>query len=105
MGLYNILTGAQVRCSRCGSLTSVDVDLYFGLRNLIEYAVGDCIEWVPEASVTNGGMPPGGDLDGEGYAECASCRRDFFVVVHVRSGRVAGVETDLTRPGHIPDEA
>ncbi|MEZ6049561.1 MAG: hypothetical protein R3C11_29075 [Planctomycetaceae bacterium] len=90
-------------CPRCGSTESMEVDLYFGFRNQIEYNLGDEIVWVERKIVKNGGRPPEGDLKGEAYTECPSCKKDFFVEAIVRGDKLIEVQVDHTRPGYVPD--
>ncbi len=101
MGVYNTLT-TDMQCPRCGQSHEIEVDLYFGFRNMISYRLGDKYQWGAGQSVKKGARPPDGNLDGEGYVECPVCRKDFFVKVAVRSDIIEGVEPDRDRPGHIP---
>lgn len=91
-------------CPRCQRESTMDVDLYFGYRQVLDYELGDECEWWPEeATVEKGGRPPGGNLDGVGYAECPLCKRDFFVIVSVRGDRIVGVQPNPSKKGYIPD--
>jgi hypothetical protein len=90
-------------CPRCGQRADVEVDLYFGDVTLDHYRLGDTYRWRPRKQVKNGGRPEGGDLDGEGYAECPLCGKDFFVIVRVRGDVLEGVTVDADRPGYVPD--
>jgi DNA-directed RNA polymerase subunit RPC12/RpoP len=103
MGIYNILH-TDICCPRCGEESMMEIDLYFGYRNLIEYRIGDKVEWFPRKAVHNGGRPETGNLDGEGYVECPRCKRDFFVLVHVRGDVIESVEADRARKAYVPDE-
>jgi len=81
MGTCNMLKTRMV-CPRCGVSVEVEIEMEFGdTRAMAAFAVGDCYAWVPGKAVQHGGRPENGDLDGEGYAECPHCRRDFFVKV------------------------
>jgi hypothetical protein len=60
--------------------------LYFGLRNQLTYDLGEKYRWTNSPLVKNGGRPPEGTLDGEGYTECPICQKDFFVIVRVQNG-------------------
>jgi hypothetical protein len=103
VGAFNEVA-AEVRCPRCGGLTTMVVNLYFGLRNQIRYSLGDQVEWVnTRLGVQNGGRPSEGNLDGEGYAECPLCKKDFFLVAEIRGDRLVRVRPDLQRQPLIPD--
>lgn len=103
MGTYNVLK-AVLKCPRCGRTSLMDVDLYFGYRNQIALKVGDCYPWAwGGRSVKKGGRPPLGDIDGEGYTECPNCKKDFFVIVRVRGGRIVEALPDLSKKPYIPD--
>ncbi len=93
MSMYNELT-AVLRCPRCATQSRMTVDLYFGLRDLRPYQLGDTYQWVEGKSVKNGGRPPAGHLDGEGYVVCPACEKDFFVIVSVRADMIEAVEPD-----------
>ncbi len=101
MGIYNKLSAA-ITCPHCHKTNSLDIDLYFGdTRNMRQFVIGSLYTWLPEKTVEHGGRPPDGNIDGEGYAVCPNCQRDFFVNVLIRDDRIAGVEPDLHKPGHI----
>ena len=101
MGLYNMLR-TVFTCPYCGCTSELEIDLYFGFRNLITYGIGDLYRWKKCDSVKKGGRPSDGDLDGEGYAECESCKRDFFVIVRVRNDVIDSVKYDPTKKPYIP---
>src|SRR3954470_5887500 len=102
MALYNKLF-VSMTCPRCGETVDVEVNAYFGYRQLIEYRVGDTCEWHPRRSPDHGGRPEGGNMDGEGYTECLRCRRDFFVRVLVRDDEIVGAIPDLEKQPFISD--
>jgi hypothetical protein len=103
MGLYNTLP-VQMICPRCQETVDVEVDCYFGYRESMKtFQIGDKYEWWLGKAVQNGGRPPDGDIDGEGYAECPACNKDFFVKVIVRGDVIKGVEPDPSRRYYIPD--
>lgn len=79
----------------------MEVDLYFGHRGQFEYVVGDNIHWLRVESVAEGGRPKDGNLNGEGYAECPHCKRDFFAKVIVRNDTILKVEIDNEKKGYI----
>jgi hypothetical protein len=79
------------------------VDLYFGKRDQLGYNMGEVYLWIPNKSVARGGRPPEGNLDGEGYTECSSCGKDFFVIVEVRDDVIVAVRPDSSKPPLIRD--
>jgi uncharacterized protein (UPF0212 family) len=102
MGTYNTLI-APLICPRCGAeLEAAEVNCYFGNTSyMIELRIGDEYPWRGARAVHNGGRPAGGDIDGEGYVECPSCSKDFFVRVQVRADRITGLSPEPDRPGYI----
>jgi uncharacterized C2H2 Zn-finger protein len=103
MGTYNRLK-TEITCPRCLTVAEVEVDCYFGhVWEMKNYKVGDSYDWVPRKAIQNGGRPEGGDVDGEGYTDCPSCKKDFFVKVIVRKDLIQGVKPDLAKRPHILD--
>ena len=102
MSLYNKLP-AEMVCPRCGASQEFEIDLYFGYRDFIRYELGDSYEWRPRKAVQNGGRPPNGDLDGEGYTQCSQCEKDFFVCVEIRGDKIVAVRPDISREPYIKD--
>ncbi len=100
MAIYNILA-AEMECPRCGDPAEFRVQLHFGRRELVDYRLGDRYSWVPRKAVQNGGRPPDGDLDGEGYTECPLCAKDFFVCVEIRGDRLSGARPDTSREPYV----
>ena len=80
------------------------INLYFGLRNMIEYRIGDIYKWAKKGGPEKGGRPPEGTCDGEGYTECPSCGRDFFLRVKIESDIVKSAEPDPDREPYIKDQ-
>ena len=102
MGIYNTLWH-ELTCPRCGASTRVEVDIYCGFCDLIQYEIGDRYQWRPGKSPKNGGRPAAGDCDAEGYAECPLCKRDFFLAVQIRADILVAVELDLSKQPLISD--
>jgi len=102
MALYNQIP-VNLKCPRCGREAEMMVDLYFGFRDQLRYKLGDSCRWTGSPLVKNGGRPQGGNLDGEGYTECPLCKRDFFVIVKVRSDVFEGAEADQSKNPFIED--
>lgn len=100
--MYNHLITA-LQCPRCSDDGEMTVHLYFGFRDLLAYRIGDRYQWTSRALLKNGGRPPEGNLEGEGYAECPGCRKDFFVKVTVRNDVVIGAEPDPSKAPLVSD--
>jgi hypothetical protein len=90
-------------CPHCGEDLEMEVDLYFVLRNQIEYKFGDKVEWIPQKAVKNGGRPENGNLDGEAYSECPKCKKDFFIIAHIKNDVIESLEANLEKKSYIPD--
>lgn len=104
MGMFNYLL-AHMICPRCHESVDVKVECFFGYRSEMKtFHLGDSYEWWPRKAVQNGGRPPDGNIDGEGYTECPACRKDFFVKVIVRGDIIQGVEPDPNKLPYIRDE-
>ena len=101
MGTYNLLH-TTASCPRCGTTGPVVVEFAFGLLDLRDYGLGDRIEWGTKGLRSPSRRPPGGDHDGEGYAECPRCGKDYWVRITVRNDAITAVQIDPGRPGHIP---
>lgn len=101
MSMYNTLH-TDITCPHCGQAGEIEIDLYFGdTRNLSQFRMGDLYSWLPGQPVERGGRPADGNLDGEGYAECSNCGRDFFVDVLIRKDRISGALVNLRKPGYV----
>ena len=102
MAAFNRLS-ARLGCPRCGRQSDMTVDLYFGFRDQLDFKLGDAYRWREGRSVKNGGRPPDGNLDGEGYTECPACAKDFWVIVRVRNDVLESVEPNTEKKPFIPD--
>ena len=101
MGTYNTLL-TNLTCPHCNTLVSVEIEMRFGNTLRMEkFVIGDYYRWVSGKSVQHGGRPEKGNLEGEGYAECPHCRRDFFVKVMVREDKLEGVKPDIEKAAYI----
>lgn len=100
MGIYNLLT-CETECAHCICVNQVEVQTWFGFLNLLEYEIGDSVVWTKKVSIKKGRRPKDGNLDGEGYAECPSCKRDYFLVVEIRDDRIVAARVDLSKPGYV----
>jgi hypothetical protein len=91
MGTFNYLP-VKMNCPRCGEYVDTVVECFFGYTSEMKtFHVGDRYEWMPRKAVQNGGRPEGGNIDGEGYTDCPSCHKDFFVKIIVRDDVIQGV--------------
>lgn len=100
MGLYNLLSATMV-CPRCNQTVELEIQIYIGHKQLYSYRIGDAVNWLPNSDVEHGGFPPSGSMEGEGYTECPQCKKDFFLVVQIRDGKIAGVNPDLSKKPYI----
>jgi hypothetical protein len=98
MSSYNTLE-TEFKCPRCGTLSEMEIDLYFGFRSQIVYHLGDTVKWLNLTSVKDGGRPENGN--GEGYGECSICMKDFFTLVTVRGDFIVSIEVDTKKKGYI----
>ena len=101
MGAYNRLL-AEMECPRCGSVDICEVEFRLGRLDFREYHLGEVLTWAGGHRHKPLRRPDGGTTRGEGYAECPSCERDFWVTVEVRDDVLTTVIADPDRPGYIP---
>jgi len=103
MSVHNILID-RLRCPRCGEERMMELETFFGFGNLFQYRVGDNVKWVPgNVTPKNGGRPGDGNMVGEGYAECPTCGKDFWVNVIIRSDTIERIEPNANKNAYIPD--
>ncbi|MBI5954111.1 MAG: hypothetical protein HY865_20835 [Chloroflexi bacterium] len=103
MGTYNTLQ-TSITCPHCKTLVDVEIEMRFGSTLRMEkFVIGDYYRWVSGKPVQHGGRPEKGNLEGEGYAECTHCRRDFFVKVTIREDRIESVEPDTEKAAYIQE--
>lgn len=103
MGSYNILH-TSMTCPRCGITVEGTIDCHFGATShMTALKIGDKYPWVPRVQPQNGGRPPNGNTDGEGYAECEHCKKDSFFKIIIRDDIIVSIEPETGRPGCIPD--
>jgi hypothetical protein len=102
MSNYNLLT-AEMICPRCGNSCSMTIELHFGMRDQIALRIGSLYPWNEGKSVIRGGRPEGGSIDGEGYAQCPCCGKDFFVVVGIRNDLIVSAHSNTTKQPYIPE--
>jgi endogenous inhibitor of DNA gyrase (YacG/DUF329 family) len=102
MGTYNYLH-AEISCPFCGKTSSTEIDLHFGETIYMKtFTLGDEYSWVPRKAAQNGGRPPEGTMDGEGYAECPECHKGYYVKVTVRNDRIESVSADQEKIERYP---
>ncbi len=104
MGNYNTVI-APVACPRCGTLVNAEIEVRFGdTSQFVTLNIGDKVPWVSGRQEENGGRPQSGNMDGDGYMECPSCRKDSFLTVCVRDDVIQAVEqTKMPKAPYIPD--
>ena len=79
MSLFNLLI-FRTECPRCHQNAEFEIEMRFGdTSSMSVYRIGDQIGWKNEKHSENG------NLNGEGYAECLFCCKDFFVKVIIRN--------------------
>lgn len=100
MGMYNCLT-CEMKCPHCGHVGEIVAETKNGFLDLSEHRIGDLLVWAAGRSVKKGARPDGGNLEGEGYAECPSCDRDYFLVVEIRRDRIVSARVDHSKPGYM----
>lgn len=96
MSIYNTLLTRAI-CPHCGALCDVRADFRFGLRDLIEYRLGDRIRWEGKGVRTPAHRPPGGNYVGPAYTECPNCGKPFWLRIAVEADELASVEPTKTR--------
>ncbi len=96
MSVYNTLI-TQAECPHCGACREVRADFRFGLRDQIEYHVGDRLVWEGKGVRTPPHRPRDGNYSGEAYTECPNCGRAYGLVVTVESDVIAAAGTDWER--------
>lgn len=104
MGNYNTVI-APVTCPRCGANVRAEIEVRFGdTSKLVTLNIGDRVPWAAGRLEKNGGRPERGNLDGDGYMECPSCRKDSFLTVYVRDDVIKAVgQTKIPKAQYIPD--
>jgi hypothetical protein len=100
VSLHNILL-AEFACPRCDYDGVHEVEFKFGWLDQITYRLGDEVRWAGGHGGKTLRRPPAGDLDGEGYAECPRCAKDFWVDIDIRGDRVVAAVPDSDRAGYI----
>jgi hypothetical protein len=98
--MYNILQ-ARTTCPHCGSVRVVDIEFRFGPLDLATYRLGDTIPWSSKGLRHPSQPPPLGDFEGEGYAECPVCGKDYWLEITVRRGVIEDAVVDRSREGYI----
>ncbi len=93
MGLYNLLD-ASITCPRCGKFSEkVEFELFFGDRQIKRFKIGDIYQLKKAENINT--------TEGEGYAECPICSKDFFVKVEVEDSKIKFVEVNSEKFGYI----
>jgi hypothetical protein len=88
MAVHNYLH-LMMDCPRCGTRnTDVEVELKVGEVQLASYRIGDAV-------------PGGGSGTTEGYAECGTCGKDFWVMIELDADRIVRAAYNPTRQPYI----
>ncbi len=104
MGMYNQLF-TEMLCPRCGACTPMDIEFKYGYLDMTVYSLGDPIQWRLGREIKNGGRPPGGSMEADGYAECSGCKKDFWVTIKIVNDRITSVQVDNDRKPYTLDES
>jgi predicted RNA-binding Zn-ribbon protein involved in translation (DUF1610 family) len=96
MSVYNTLI-VPIVCPHCGNDVELRADFRFGLRDQLDYRIGEPVIWEGRGVRTPDRRPAGGNFDGEAYSECPSCGREIWLLIHVRDDLIAGAELDQDR--------
>jgi len=97
MGMFNYLQ-VNLPCPRCGVSAELEAEFRCGPPDLKRYEIGDTLPW-------QGALrPPDGNFDGEAYAVCPHCGRDFWLRVQVREDVILWAEVDASRQGYLLPE-
>src|SRR6478672_3830292 len=81
MSVYNKVI-AHLRCPHCGAVSDMEIDLFFGRRDLSVYRIGDRYVWEAKGGPARGGRPENGNLLGEGYSQCRVCGKRLLCPSH-----------------------
>ncbi len=64
--------------------------------------LGDKYPWTKGSkSVKNGGRPEQGNYEGEGYTECPSCKKDFWVKAIVEKDVLVSIQVDNEKEPYV----
>ena len=85
---------SELTCPKCGFSGEFESESFFPSGNCFTYRIGD-----PIINVTRNKMPNNGVF--EGYTECPSCKRTFFLLVSVEDNKVGSIEIDKSKKGYI----
>lgn len=81
----------------------MEIEIKFGdTSNMLRLKPKDHYPWKQGKAARNGGRPEGGNLDGEGYAECPNCSKDSFFVVVIRKDVIIDAHPDAEKHGYCP---
>lgn len=101
MGLFNTIH-ATLQCPRCLRIVDAEIETKFGWTNQLDYVLGDEVRWSSTPEFPPIGRPAEGTGEFPGYCECPSCRRDFWLKVHVVRDHIQNADVDPTQSGYIP---
>jgi DNA-directed RNA polymerase subunit RPC12/RpoP len=82
----------SLKCSNCKAISLMDIELFFGFGNLINYKIGDKVQWIPRKEPQNGGRPPNGNLNAKAYTVCPNCGHEIALVAKIHKDTLMAVE-------------
>lgn len=101
MSVYNTLV-TKATCPCCGECHPVLADFRFGLRDQLEYRLGDRLIWEGRGVRTPSERPTNGNFSGEANTECPGCGCEFWLMIDIESDRIVRAVTDWEREDY-PD--
>jgi rubredoxin len=93
MSIFDTIN-STLTCPRCSFHGDFTVEAFLPCSNQISYKLNDAI-----TNVTRNKMPDSGIY--EGYAECPSCKKDFFLLIHIENKVIASVKIDENKKSYI----
>ena len=69
----------------------IEAEISVGRLDLDRYQVGDSIRWLGDGVAGGPLRNKSDDYDVEGYTECPTCEKDFWLDVTVRSNQITDV--------------
>ncbi len=102
MGTYNTIF-QTLDCPRCGATVDLDIELHFGNTAMMKtLSLGDRYHWIiGNKSAKNGGRPEQGNCEGEGYTECPSCKKDFWLKAIVEKDILVSIQVNNEKAPYI----
>ena len=95
MGLFNELFTVR-ECPRCKKVSPIVVEFKFGDVNLHKYLIGEQLRLTEKSHGQESHF-----FQGNGYAVCFNCEKDFWVKILVENHILVAVEHDKSKSGFI----